>query len=130
MVGGNLGPNGPGGTTNILISIPYKQNNTMYQKHQNQWVLASLNSKQKNSKELKIFLIQFYASLEDQIKLPGDKGQTTKSQLYKQSVLNLIEESKSKFPLSEIELRQLQLQIEDYSMKFDESTQLEGRMVG
>ena len=96
----------------------------MYQKPKNKWILASLNSKQKDSQELIGFLNQFYASLEERNKflLPGEEVKTTKSQLYKQSVLNLMEEYKSKFPLAEIELRQLQQKIEDDSMKFDESS--------
>ena len=96
----------------------------MYQKPKNKWILASLNSKQKDSQELIGFLNQFYASLEERNKflLPGEEVKTTKSQLYKQSVFNLMEEYKSKFPLAEIELRQLQQKIEDDSMKFDESS--------
>ena len=37
----------------------------MYQKQKQKWILASLNSKQKDSKELYAFLYQFYASLEE-----------------------------------------------------------------
>ena len=99
-----------------------KKNKAMHNK--NQWILASLNSKQKNSKELIVFLNLFYTSLEEKnkLKFPREDVKRSKSQLYKLSVLNLIEEYKSKFPLAEIELRHLQQKIEDDSMKFDESS--------
>jgi len=88
-----------------------------------------LNEKQKSEKKIYLFLSDLYTALENKIVGLQDtmmEDKTTKSQslLYKLEVYNLLLKAKSQNdePLSDIDLRNLQMQIEDSSMKFDEST--------
>lgn len=90
------------------------------------WIFQSLNEKQRSSNDLCSFLYSLYTALEDHIalrgiKLPVDEVKT-KSLGYKQSVLKILEDKKSGFPLSDKDLRDMQMEIEDLTMKFNEGS--------
>jgi sulfatase maturation enzyme AslB (radical SAM superfamily) len=87
------------------------------------WIFRTLENDPRESKvknELFRFWNEFYTQLED-INRSGYHEMTRKAQ-YKEEVLTLLENSKAGLPLGDDKLREMQQQIEDLTLLFDEKS--------
>lgn len=88
------------------------------------WVTQSLNDlprKEEEKKELIRFWNEFYNYLLENTKKSGQQNKT-KSDQYKDEVFDILHNAKASYPLKEIELRKIQMKIEDLTMLFDEQS--------
>ena len=88
------------------------------------WVthsLENLSRKEEEKKELIRFWNEFYNSLLQYTNMSGQQGKT-KSVQYKEEVFDILHKSKASLSLTEAELRNIQMEIEDLTILFDEKS--------
>lgn len=86
------------------------------------WVTRSFDDiprKEEEKNELVRFWNEFYTHLFEKINKSEQHGKSHTVK-YKDTVLEILENAKSKFPLNDVELRQIQQEIEDLTILFDE----------
>ena len=89
------------------------------------WIIKSVNDlprkKEEDKKELIRFWEKFYSYLLENTNI-SEQSDKSRSVQYKEEVFDILHQAKSSLPLSDERLRNIQMEIEDLTMLFDEES--------